>query len=277
MDLLEQSYWARVGQHYDRKGKDDLNYLTSGDGLIVHHHTGLFLDGKEPVPADEAALLRELWLSEHRLVELAANVLRIGEGERGLDCGCGRGGSSFLFARNYGARMFGITVSTSQEQFATAAARDLGLADRTSFALENLFEGKRPTEGYDFVWACESTEYMPDRRAMFAEWRRVLKPGGRALAIVLTWVQSRYETVRREMDLLNDYYVARAGSFESFLGAAMQEGFAIDDIIHLERETLPYWHLRLHSKNRTNTEPWLIHGLANGGFHFSAMLFRKAP
>jgi geranyl diphosphate 2-C-methyltransferase len=274
-DTLDQQYWARVGQHYDRKGTDDINFLSSGDGLIVHHHTGLFPDGREPAVEGEEQLLRALWESEHRLSRLGAAMLQIRPGERGFDCGCGRGGTSFLFARDFGAEMFGITVSASQAEFASRASGELGLAARAQFALENLFDGQRPTAGYDFVWACESTEYMPDRGLMFAEWRRVLRPGGRALAIVLTYPQSRYATVEREMTLLNDYYVARAGSFESFLAAAMGAGFAVDDIVHLERETLPYWRLRLRSSKRTNTEPWLIHGLENGGFHFSAMLFRR--
>jgi cyclopropane fatty-acyl-phospholipid synthase-like methyltransferase len=270
----DPTYWQRVGAHFDRKDERDLNYLSSGDGLIVHHHTGLFPDGRDLAPRDEQEILRALWHSEHRMVRFAAELLAIRPGMRGLDCGCGRGGSSLMFARDYGAEMFGITISSAQAAFAERAAAALELSGQARFALENLHDHARPDGAYDFVFACESTEYM-DRPALFAEWRRVLRPGGVALAIVLTYVPSRLPEVARELALLNEYYVARAGSLASFLDGARQEGLALDDLVHLERETLPYWRLRLRSGHRSGTEPWLIHGLETGGFHFSAIRFRK--
>jgi len=207
------------------------------------------------------------------MVQLAAGLLAPREGELGLDCGCGRGGSSFMLARDHGVRMFGITLSETQLDFARSAAARLGLASQVEFGLENVYDGRRPSQTYDYVWALESTEHMGDRPALFAQFRRVLKPGGRVIVVALTYVQSRLETVRRELHQLNDYYVGQTGSLESYLGAAVRNGFAVDDIAHLDRETLPYWRLRLRSTHRTNTEPWLIHGLENGGFHYSAMHF----
>ncbi len=35
-----------------------------------------------------------------------------------------------------------------------------------------------PEESYDLVWACESGEHMPDKKAYVEEMTRMLKPGG---------------------------------------------------------------------------------------------------
>ena len=35
-----------------------------------------------------------------------------------------------------------------------------------------------PDNSFDMVWACESGEHMPDKKAYVAEMARVLKPGG---------------------------------------------------------------------------------------------------
>ena len=52
-----------------------------------------------------------------------------------LDIGCGWGGMALTLARDYGARVTGITLSTEQLSEARARAEAEGLADRVSFEL----------------------------------------------------------------------------------------------------------------------------------------------
>ena len=40
---------------------------------------------------------------------------------------------------------------------------------------------------FDFVWACESGEHMPDKKKYVEEMIRVLKPGG--TIVIATWCQ----------------------------------------------------------------------------------------
>jgi MPBQ/MSBQ methyltransferase len=44
-----------------------------------------------------------------------------------------------------------------------------------------------PDNSFDYVWACESGEHMPDKARYVQEMTRVLKPGGRI--VVATWCQ----------------------------------------------------------------------------------------
>lgn len=40
-------------------------------------------------------------------------------------------------------------------------------------------------DSFDLVWACESGEHMPDKKAYVEEMARVLAPGGKVCAAVL--------------------------------------------------------------------------------------------
>ena len=44
-----------------------------------------------------------------------------------------------------------------------------------------------PDNSFDFVWACESGEHMPDKKKYVEEMTRVLKPGGKI--VIATWCQ----------------------------------------------------------------------------------------
>ena len=55
-----------------------------------------------------------------------------------LDIGCGWGGMALTLARDYGATVTGITLSTEQLAEAQARAEAEGLADRVSFQLLDL-------------------------------------------------------------------------------------------------------------------------------------------
>jgi len=111
--------------------------------------------------------------------------------KRVLDCGCGIGGTTRHLAKKYpGAQLTGITLSPSQVRRATELASERGISN-AEFKVMNALAMDFPDNTFDLVWACESGEHMPDKKAYVKEMVRVLKPGG-TLAIA-TWCQ-REET-----------------------------------------------------------------------------------
>lgn len=98
-----------------------------------------------------------------------------------LDVCCGSGGPSLFVAGEFGCRVFGIDQSESGIANAkkTAEARsvqnarfDIADASRTlPFEMESL----------DVIISIDSINHLPDRSRLFADWFRVLKPGGRIL------------------------------------------------------------------------------------------------
>ena len=63
--------------------------------------------------------------------------LRLKEGERLLDIGCGWGGLVCYAARNYGVQAHGVTLSQQQLDFAKAKIKDLGLQDKVTVSLRD--------------------------------------------------------------------------------------------------------------------------------------------
>ena len=101
-----------------------------------------------------------------------------------LDVGCGIGGTSRYLAKKFpSAEVTGITISPEQQRRATDLAAERGISN-AKFELCDALDMKYPDNSFDFVWACESGEHMPDKVKYIEEMTRVLKPGAsRARAV----------------------------------------------------------------------------------------------
>jgi cyclopropane-fatty-acyl-phospholipid synthase len=97
-----------------------------------------------------------------------------------LDIGCGWGGLALTLARDYGARVTGITLSTEQLTEARRRAKEMGLGDRVSF---ELLDYRAITARFDRVVSVGMFEHVGVRNYsdFFATVNRCLKPDGIAL------------------------------------------------------------------------------------------------
>ncbi|WP_372603913.1 class I SAM-dependent methyltransferase [Actibacterium sp.] len=109
-----------------------------------------------------------------------ARKLLIQPGMRVLDIGCGWGGMGLTLARDYGAQVVGVTLSTEQHKIATARARDAGLADRVDFRLSDY---RALTERFDRIVSVGMFEHVgvPHYREYFNHVRSLLAEDGVAL------------------------------------------------------------------------------------------------
>merc|ERR1740127_7745 len=112
---------------------------------------------------------------------------------RVLDVGCGIGGTSRYLAKKLGSAstVTGITLSPRQVARASTLAAEGGLCN-VNFQVMDALAMDFPDDTFDLVWACESGEHMPNKKAYIEEMARVLKPGG--LLVMATWCQ-REDTV----------------------------------------------------------------------------------
>ncbi|GGY05594.1 methyltransferase domain-containing protein [Streptomyces hiroshimensis] len=161
---------AAIKDHYD--GLIELYESLWGE----HIHHGYWAEG-EPDPGRHAAQVR--------LVEELIRFGPVPAGSRVLDAGCGIGASAVLLAQRLECRVDGITLSAEQIGRAETKAAEGGVSGRTAFRLADALHTDYPDGTFDVVWALESCELMPDKRAFLAECLRVLKPGGTLL--VATW------------------------------------------------------------------------------------------
>jgi len=97
-----------------------------------------------------------------------------------LDIGCGWGGMALTLARDYGARVTGITLSEEQLTEARARAAAEGLSDRVTF---ELMDYRHVTQTFDRIVSVGMFEHVgvPNYRAYFETIKKCLKPDGVAL------------------------------------------------------------------------------------------------
>jgi cyclopropane-fatty-acyl-phospholipid synthase len=109
-----------------------------------------------------------------------ARKLLIRPGMRVLDIGCGWGGLALSLARDHGAQVTGITLSSEQLAIARARVQAAGLADRVTFALQDY---RDLTETYDRIVSVGMFEHVgaPYFDTFFAAVRDHLAPDGVAL------------------------------------------------------------------------------------------------
>ena len=126
------------------------------------------------------------------------NIVPVDYAEKGakvLDVGCGFGGTSRYLAKALGpnSHVTGITLSPKQVAKGTALAAEQGVASQTNFTVMNALAMEFPDNSFDIVWACESGEHMPDKKAYISEMMRVLKPGGKF--VMACWSQRDNSTI----------------------------------------------------------------------------------
>jgi cyclopropane-fatty-acyl-phospholipid synthase len=110
-----------VAHHYDLNGRLYSLFLDRDR----QYSCAYFPTGEETLEVAQAAKKRHI-----------AAKLRLDRPDlRVLDIGCGWGGMALTLAREYGAQVTGITLSTEQLEAAQARARAEGLQDRVRFQL----------------------------------------------------------------------------------------------------------------------------------------------
>jgi cyclopropane-fatty-acyl-phospholipid synthase len=114
-------------------------------------------------------------------LELVCKKLRLQEGERVLDVGCGWGSFVIHAASRHGVNAVGITLSEHQAQLARDRAREAGVAERVEFRLADYREIHDGP--FDAIASIGMVEHVgAEQIDVYAErLRNLLRPGGRLL------------------------------------------------------------------------------------------------
>jgi len=155
-----------VAHHYDLNGRLYSLFLDRDR----QYSCAYFPRGDETLEEAQAAKKRHI----------AAKLLLNRPNLTVLDIGCGWGGMALTLAREYGARVTGITLSTEQLAEARNRAAAEGLSDRVSF---ELMDYRAMTQRFDRIVSVGMFEhvgvgYYP---AFFEAVSRCLNPDGVAL------------------------------------------------------------------------------------------------
>ncbi|NGO68740.1 SAM-dependent methyltransferase [Streptomyces boncukensis] len=264
--------------YYDNKRNDPINLaLGDTDGFYHHHfavgdfdHRFLELDGEER----EQAINAELHRMETRQVRTVTEILEpVPRTARILDGGSGRGGTALLLHQAFGCRVDGVNISRYQNTFAREQATRHGCADMVHFHDRNMAATGFPDESFDCVVTNETTMYV-DPHETFAEFARLLKPGGRY--VMLTWCTNDALTTKpAEVQAIDEHYHCHTHRRVTYLRAAIDAGLIPYQVDDLTRPAIPYWVLRSHSKLATGIEKPYLDGYRGDRVNYIRIAARK--
>jgi SAM-dependent methyltransferase len=181
---------------YDRVARDP--------GGEFHFHRGpRYAADYLGYDAGELALLPALSTARFAGV---GNPLRIGPiypGETILDHACGGGMDLLLAARRVGpgGRAIGVDMTPAMREVAVRAAAEAGMSRVVTVLAGYLEELPVEDESVDVVISNGVVNLAPDKEQVFAEIRRVLRPGGRLYLADVVVQRELKEEVRNSPDL----------------------------------------------------------------------------
>jgi ubiquinone/menaquinone biosynthesis C-methylase UbiE len=109
----------------------------------------------------------------------AAQCLAIGSGSILVDMGCGRGGPGLWLARQTGADLIGIDLSSTAIQQANQLTTRFNLAGRARFLQGDLCSTGLTDQCCEAAISFDVMMFIPDIQAVMQEVTRILKPGAR--------------------------------------------------------------------------------------------------
>ncbi|MEU4272081.1 cyclopropane-fatty-acyl-phospholipid synthase family protein [Streptomyces sp. NPDC026092] len=185
-------------------------------------------------------------------LDLIARKLRLKEGDRLLDVGCGWGSMAMHAAREYGAQVVGVTLSREQAAFARKRIAEEGLTDRIEIRVQDYRDVKDGP--YDAISSIGMAEHVGEVR--YREYADILhsllKPGGRLLNHQISR-RPEPDEAAYEVDPFIDAYVFPDGELAPMgrtLTTLEDAGFEVRDVEAIREHyalTLRRWVANLES------------------------------
>ncbi len=139
--------------------------------------------------------------AQDRKYRALADDIGLAPGMTVLEIGCGWGGFAEIAARDYGARVVGLTLSREQHDWAVRRMAQAGLGDRVEIRLQDY----RDVQGsFDRIVSIEMIEAVGERwwPTYFATLHDRLKPGGKAGLQAITIADERFPAYRAGCDFI---------------------------------------------------------------------------
>jgi cyclopropane-fatty-acyl-phospholipid synthase len=249
-DLIFGTWWGRLAyqiRHWLRRN----NKKNSSKNIHAHYDLGnafygLWLDPSMTYSSAwfEGNPQQDLQAAQQAKVRRALRMVNAQPGARVLEIGCGWGGLAEIGAREFGARMTGITLSPSQLAYASER-----LHARSIDADLRLQDYRDTNDGpYDAICSIEmieavGREYWP---TYFQTLARLLKPGGRACIQSIVIDDALFERYAMGTDFIQQYIFPGGflPSTQTFVAQARSAGLQVVDQLAFGQdyaETLKRW------------------------------------
>ncbi|MES2621188.1 MAG: class I SAM-dependent methyltransferase, partial [Bacteroidota bacterium] len=181
-----------------------------------------------------------------------ADKIRLAQGEKCLDLGCGVGGPMMNMAGRTGSYITGINNTTYQIKKAKEFVQEEGLQNKCSFVECNWMHIPLLSGSMDKAYAIEATCHASKKIVdLFKETHRLLKPGGLfggydwALTDKFIPGNAKHEAIKKQIELGNG--IADLNYIDDVKNALTQAGFEVLECrdVALDSDTEVPWYLPL--------------------------------
>lgn len=164
-----EKHTADVSQHYSRK---------SLSSLLLE---ALTQAGKDPdhLTRDDITGFEEFHIGGRESTRALADLAKLTTGLKLLDVGSGIGGPARTLADEYGCDVTGLDLTAEYVNAAQMLTERVGLSDKARFVQGSALEMPFDNDSFEIVWMQHVSMNIKDKRQLFSELKRVLKPNGR--------------------------------------------------------------------------------------------------
>jgi sarcosine/dimethylglycine N-methyltransferase len=219
-------------------------YATGGTRANIERalaEAGKHIDALQP---SDLAMLEDFHSLGRFATAALIDLAQIRAGDRVLDAGTGIGGTARLIAAERGAGVTAVDINPEYCEVAKWLNDAVGLGDMIEVRAADVTELPFDAASFDVVISQHVQMNIADKRALYAEARRVLAPGGRLalwdvaagsggpLHLPVPWAsspeQSHLVTTERLAELLREagFATAQWNDLTEPAGHAMQQFFA---------------------------------------------------
>ncbi len=256
--IIYGSWWGRLGyrlRHLLRRNS------RAGSARNIHAHYDLGNDFYR-LWLDPGMSYSAAWFEgqDHRGADLVAaqdakyrRALReagSAPGARVLEIGCGWGGLAELAAREFGARVTGVTLSAEQLAWGQQRMQTAGLAGQVDLRYQDYRDlpAQHAAEPFDAIVSIEMFEAVGHEywRGYFDTLAACLKPGGRACIQTITIRDDLFPRYLTSTDFIQQYIFPGGllPSPSAFEAEARRAGFVVENRLAFGpdyAETLRRW------------------------------------
>ena len=170
------------------------------------------------------------WLTSDEQDEFISK-LNVENGDKLLDIACGSGGPTLRIAAKTGCSVVGIDIHKQGIDTASKQAEERGLGNLVKFEIVDAGKSLHFDEAtFDGLICIDAVNHLPNRAAVFSDWFRVLKPGGRLVftdPITITGTLTNEEI--RIRSSIGFFLFVPSGVNETLLENAGFEVLSVDD------------------------------------------------
>jgi len=233
----------KAQNYYDSIDADNFYFNVWGGEDI---HVGIYKYAGEPISD-----------ASRRTVEKMADCLsEFPAGAKVVDLGSGYGGSARFLAREKGLHVTCLNLSKVQNDRNRQMNKEQGLADKIEVHDGNFEELPFEDNSFEIAWSQDAFLHSADRKKVFQEIDRVLKPGG---VVVITDPMMRAGASREDLQPVFDrIHLDSMGSIGVYEDYAKGLGWSIEPPEERTKDLVTHYS-RVRQELESRTEELIQH------------------